>query len=715
MNSLRNMADGARLEQLHARILIVDDDERNAFAASSALADLGHEIIVARSGEDALRCLLANDYAVILLDLHMPGMDGYETAALIRQRQRTNRTPIVFLTAVFRDEAHLFQAYSAGAVDVVFKPVDPFILRSKVQVLVDLHLKTQAIQAQSEHRQRLLDENARVQREKAVAEKALRLSQERQRAILQALPVVLHSNSARPPYHPLFLSDNIENLTGFAARELIANPAMLWERMHPDDLNGVRAALSGALREGAFACEFRWLCADGEYRRFLDRGIVAPTDGDSAGEIFATLLDVTDQRLLEEQLVQARKMETVGQLTGGVAHDFNNLLTVIMGNVSLLGRNPDGDERRQRQLGSIKHAAERGQKLTRQLLAFSRQQQLAPEIIDVNALIGRFLPLVQQALSDSITVRFEPYEGDIRALVDPAQLENALLNLAVNARDAMPKGGVLSIRPEMPDQLPAQLRSSPQGQEAWIQITVADTGDGIPSEVLQRIFEPFFTTKEVGKGSGVGLSQVYGFAQQSGGCVTAENLAGGGACFKLFLRWSGEPCADAPVRAQPAPAGAATASVLVVEDDDLVRAMASEMLVDLGYRVSTAANASDAIEFIESGAPVEILFSDISMPGGQNGVDLARHAKKLRPDLKVLLSSGWANAKDGANFGDFDLIDKPYDPSDLAARLAALLAQTPSVAPQGSAAKPTEKRRARKRRGAPSSAEIFEKPTRKAR
>ncbi|MDB5458989.1 MAG: sensor histidine kinase/response regulator, partial [Caulobacteraceae bacterium] len=459
--SLRNADDDAWLEGLHAKILIVDDDERNAFAATSALADLGHEIVVARSGEDALRCLLADDYAVILLDLHMPGMDGYETAAMIRQRQRTNRTPIVFLTAVFRDEAHLFQAYSAGAVDVVFKPVDPFILRSKVKVLVDLHLKTRAIEAQSEYRQRLLDENARVQREKAVAEKALRLSQERQRAILQALPVVLHSNSATAPYQPLFLSDNVESVTGFTAEYFMANPELALGRVHPDDLDGFRAIMSTVSRQGYYSFEFRWLCANGEYRRFLDQGVLAP-EADGSGEIFGTLLDVTDQRLLEEQLVQARKMETVGQLTGGVAHDFNNLLTVVMGNVDLLNRDPNLDERRRRQLGAVRHAAERGQRLTRQLLAFSRRQQLSPETIDINGLIERFLPLVQQALNDAVTVRFEPCERDVRAFVDPAQLENALLNLAVNARDAMPNGGVLSIRADIPDELPAQLKSSPQ-------------------------------------------------------------------------------------------------------------------------------------------------------------------------------------------------------------------------------------------------------------
>jgi signal transduction histidine kinase len=674
-------ADDTQAGTAHAKILVVDDDERNLFAATSALAALGHEIVVAKSGEDALRCLLSDEYAVILLDLHMPGMDGYETAAMIRQRHRTHQTPIVFLTAVFRDEAHLFQAYSAGAVDVVFKPVDPFILRSKVQVLVDLHLKTQAIQAQSEHRQRLLDEYKRVQREKAAAEGALRRSQERQRAILNALPVVLHSNRARMPYEPLFVSDNVEELTGVPAEEFMRTADLALSRIHPDDIATVLAAFRSCRHKGHYSCEFRWLHADGEYRRFLDQGVLTPSDGTGPGEIQGTLLDVTEQRVLEEQLIQARKMETVGQLTGGVAHDFNNLLTIVIGNIELLGRGKDLTDKAQRQLGAIRYAAERGQKLTQQLLAFSRRQQLLPQSVDVNALVARFLPLLEQALSDSITVNFEPYAGDVRAFVDPAQLENALLNLAVNARDAMPEGGSLFVRLSVAASLPAPFPASEPGQ-SWVQIEVADTGTGIPPDVLQRIFEPFFTTKDVGKGSGLGLSQVYGFAQQSGGHVTADNGPDGGARFSIFLRWSeevSETAAPAVAQSKGAPQGA---SILVVEDDELVRDIATEILTDLGYRVSTAANAAEAMATIEADPSIDLLFSDISMPGGLNGLDLARQARALRPGLKVLLSSGYANTAADGDFDGFELIEKPYDPSDLAQRLSALLARSPVESPR---------------------------------
>jgi len=655
--------------RLRGRILIVDDDARNAFAATNALADLNCEIVVARSGEEALRRLLNEDFAVILLDLHMPGMDGYETAAFIRQRRRTRDIPIVFVTAVFRDEAHLFQAYSAGAVDVVFKPVDPFILRSKVKVLVDLHLKTLEVQSQAEHRLRLLEENARVQREKTQAELALRRSQERQQAILDSLTVVVHSRSIEPPYRPLFLSGNVEALTGFAAQAFLDQADFGSSRIHPQDLDGVVKAVAGAVERGSYSCEYRWLCADGEYRRFLDQGLLARSD-DGSDEIWGALLDVTERRLLEEQLAQVLKMEAVGQLTGGVAHDFNNLLTVIVGSLDLLERHGAHAEKRERHLAAVRHAAERGQSLTRQLLAFARRQRLSPVTLDVNALIAAFTPLIRQAVGDAVTVELDLGGQDLHADVDPAQLETALLNLAVNARDAMPKGGQLTIGAGLGPGPPGDGQARPD--PSWIRIEIRDTGHGIPPETLEKVFEPFFTTKDVGKGSGLGLSQVYGFAQQSGGHITVENMADGGACFRLFLPRSETIPAKAEARPTAAPAQG-HGRLLVVEDDQQVLAVTVEMLSGLGYQVTTACDAASALEVLQADQPVDLLFSDVVMPGGRNGLELAQIARELRPGLKVLLSSGYVGQGVSLTDNAFEVIDKPYERSALAAKLNELL------------------------------------------
>jgi signal transduction histidine kinase len=531
---------------LRAKVLIVDDDERNAFAAVQALETLGHDLVVARSGPEALRFLLQDEFAVILLDLHMPEMDGYETAALIRQRRRTRATPIVFLTAVFRDEPHLFQAYSAGAVDVVFKPVDPFILRSKVSVLIDLHLKNVEIERQAAHRQQLLQENARVRTEKLKAER---------------------------------------------------------------------------------------------------------------------------------QLAQAQKMEAVGQLTGGVAHDFNNLLTVILGNVDMLARGADKDPRRQRQLNAIRQAAERGRSLTRQLLAFSRRQQLAPLAVDARSLIRDFLPLMQQAVGDAVRIEIGADEEPLCVHVDPAQLENALLNLAVNARDAMPEGGRLTIEARRVEVRGGQRLAHGE----WAVIDVRDTGVGMAPDVLDRVFEPFFTTKEVGKGSGLGLSQVYGFVRQSGGLVEAESQPGEGTQFRLFL-----PVSDEPAAARPEPADRRTRlgrseRILVVEDDEQVLALTVEMLTELKYQVVTAVDAQAALKLLAAETPVDVMFSDVVMPGGMSGVQLAERARAIRPGLKVLLTSGYVGDARPDLAADLPLIEKPYERAALAAKLRELCDQTPDM------------------------------------
>jgi PAS domain S-box-containing protein len=647
-----------------ARILIVDDDERNAFAAVQALEELGHELVVARSGEEALKRLLTEEFAVILLDLHMPGMDGYETAEFIRSRKRTARTPIVFLTAIFRDEAHVFQAYSAGAVDVVFKPVDPFILKSKVRVLADLYLRTEELQRQTAYQQWLLDEHGRVKAEKAQTERALRRTEARQQAILKTLPIVIHSRSIEQPFAPLFVSESVKDITGFPASRFVGEPEFGSSRIHPDDLPTVVERMSTAAKTGHYNVEFRWLCADGQYRILQDQGVVAPSEDGEPREIFGIILDATDRKQLEEQLAQARKMEAVGQLTGGVAHDFNNLLTVVLGNIDMLARRAEDEAKRGRRIDAVRQAAERGRDLTRQLLAFSRRQHLSPVSVDLGSLINDFAPLIRQAVGEAVTLEMAIDEEQLCAHVDPTQLETALLNLAVNARDAMPDGGVLTL---------AVRRDGP----THVLIEVRDTGVGMTADVRERVFEPFFTTKEVGKGSGLGLSQVYGFVRQSEGELRVESEAGQGARFQIRLPASEAP----PVEARPAPRQAAIQGggerILLVEDDATVLSLTYDLLVGLGYEVVTAANAADAMEVVRSDSRIDLLFSDVVMPGGVSGLMLARSAREARPELPVLLTSGFMG--DGAvlETAEFPLLDKPYETARLASELRRLLDRGP--------------------------------------
>lgn len=363
----------------------------------------------------------------------------------------------------------------------------------------------------------------------------------------------------------------------------------------------------------------------------------------------------------QRALAQAQKTEAIGQLTGGIAHDFNNLLMVISGGLDMLERAAE-PERRRKLITAMRQAAGRGEALTRQLLAFARRMTLAPEPVNLQNLIEGMRILVGGALRGDIIVKMDLDPELWPVLADPGQLELALLNLAVNARDAMPSGGVLTLaaRNERLEGLGAK---GMKGE--FVRIEVRDTGTGIPPDIIDRIFDPFFTTKAVGKGTGLGLSQVYGFASQSGGHIEAENGAGPGATFILHLPRAMTSAPDMQPECSRAPSeqfARGERKVLVVEDNDDVAELAIEMLTTLGFVVERVASAREALaKLATDGRDVDLVFSDVVMPGGMNGVDLARELKKLRPELPVLLTSGYSDAVRELDPGEgLPLVEKPY-------------------------------------------------------
>jgi signal transduction histidine kinase len=381
---------------------------------------------------------------------------------------------------------------------------------------------------------------------------------------------------------------------------------------------------------------------------------------------------VEARRLTEEQLHQSQKMESVGQLTGGVAHDFNNLLTVVSGNFELIEDAAENGRVRELAAAGLR-AAGRGAKLTAQLLAFSRRQKLNPKLVCANHLISEFQGIICQAVGGGCEVKLRAGERLWRCHVDPSLLETALLNLALNARDAMPDGGVLEI--ETRNVVLDEGGVAGHWPGSYVRLSVIDTGCGIPPEVRDQIFEPFFTTKEVGKGTGLGLSMVYGFVRQSGGHVTVESTPGVGTTVALYLPKATQE-AEAEVEAiqtQAIPAG--SERILVVEDNEDLLEVTSAMLTTFGYRVVCARNGAEAIQMLESGQEFELLFSDIVMPNGMNGVELAREARRLRKGIKILLTSGYAGVvlERHQAVDEFPIIDKPFRQADLARRLRSIL------------------------------------------
>jgi len=654
-----------------ARVLLVDDDERNLLAVANVLEDLG-EVVLARSGEEALRHLLKGEFAVILLDVYMPGMDGYETAQIIRARDQTKGIPIVFLSAVNKEAEHLLRGYSMGAVDYVFKPVDPIVLRSKVAVFVDLFLKSKEVERKARYEQALLDATLRANAERLRAEQELRRAEQRQAAIIESLPMVLYLEPYdRSPRLPNYISGDLEAITGFGFEEIAKLPDVWSERLHPDDRDRVLANLETRLKTGRFSVEYRWRCADGDYKHFLDQAVLLKDAEGRPVEFAGTLTDISEQRSLESQLIQAQKMDAIGKLTGGIAHDFNNLLAAVIGGLGLLDKRVSLQDDERRILAMTKRAAEQGSELVRRLLAFARRQKLEPQAID--------LVNLQAAVSDLLThtlgglVNFDWRGGDDlwAAFADQAQLELALVNLIINARDAMPSGGTVTVLMENRD-LPADNWAGVSPGD-FVLLSVSDTGTGIAPDELEKVMEPFFTTKEPGKGSGLGLSMVYGFAKQSNGAFRLSSELGAGTTAELWLpRAPGEALIpDEQHRAEAPSTALRTLRILLVDDHAEVRGTMAAVLADLGHEVVEAANGADALETLEAGdCGYDLMISDYAMPN-LSGTDFLRRARELCPDVPALIITGYAEGEAISDRPEgVEIVQKPFTRRDLGNALA---------------------------------------------
>jgi signal transduction histidine kinase/ActR/RegA family two-component response regulator len=387
----------------------------------------------------------------------------------------------------------------------------------------------------------------------------------------------------------------------------------------------------------------------------------ALTKANAELEANATALrnEIAERRKTEEALLQSRKMEAIGQLTGGIAHDFNNLLMVVISGLRMLDRHAD-PERRARTIEAMRQAAERGAVLMRQLLAFSRRQTLELETIDIGSQLKAMRPLLERSLRADILVEISVPSDLGPVKTDATQLELAVLNLALNARDAMPRGGVLTISAEnVADQ---------------VEVAVRDTGVGIAPEIIERVLEPYFTTKQAGQGTGLGLSQVYGFMRQCGGDLRIDSVVNAGTRVTLSFPRSAEPVKQAAAITSGAIEGHAPhARILLVEDEDNVAEMIGAMLQQMGHQATRVADAKSALEALAASRAYDLILSDIIMPGDMNGVDLAREVRGRRPDLPVVLMSGYSGQQTAAP--DFPMLRKPFHAEDLDRALGAALGE----------------------------------------
>jgi PAS domain S-box-containing protein len=443
-------------------------------------------------------------------------------------------------------------------------------------------------------------------------------------------------------------------------------------RIHPDDLGRVERGLYGAIESGLhyWSDEYRFRCADGHYAEIFDRGYVLYDNGKPVRMIGA-MLDITERRKLEQQLRQSQKMEALGQLSGGVAHDFNNLLTVIQVNAALITRGQRDDAIKEH-ADDIIAASDRAAALTRQLLMVSRKQVMQQRVVDVNEIVRNMTRMLQRAIGEHITLVAHCSTQLPLVKADVGMLEQVLLNLAVNARDAMPTGGQLTIATgervirESQSQRGFDVTPGPH-----VFVAVSDTGAGIDKELLPHIFEPFFTTKDVGKGTGLGLATVFGIIRQHQGIIDVASEAGRGTTFCFYLPVTSATAAEQDVLTgddQDLPRG--TETVLVVEDEDALRQLVVSVLESCGYTVISARSGLHALDlWPQHAAGVQLLLTDLVMPGGVNGRELAERLRKDMPNLRVVYTSGYTATQsgtgeplvEGANF-----LQKPYQPDTLA-------------------------------------------------
>lgn len=637
-------------------VLIVEDSPSDAALMVRLLTEAGFAVQFEIVDDVAtLRAALASRaFDVVLADFSLPGFDAEDALAIVRASGQD--LPFIVVSGVIGDERAI-RLMRHGAQDYVLK-----------QNLVRLAaaVRREVDDARERASQRLLGD-------------ALRHSEQQRELLVAALDsasaavAVCSASGVIEWVNPAFTAS-----FGYQPEQALGEDisALL---VAGEDQPQRRAARRAQLLDGhCWSGEVVNRRQDGrESRDLISLTPVRNAQGE-VSHVVAILHDVSQQRQQEQRQRLAQRMEAIGQLTGGIAHDFNNLLVVILGNAELLGERLAADPQLGPMADMIVSAAERGADLIRALLAFARRQNLAPQAVDANALLRDLLRLLQRSLGQHISIELALQAELPMIQIDRAELESALLNLCLNARDAMPQGGTLRLATALGQRAHDGDDDAVQGEACEaVYIEISDTGCGIPADTLERIFEPFFTTKEHGRGTGLGLARVHGFVTQSGGRIEVESRPGHGTRFRLCL-----PRVDRGAGATPASAlGVArdvggSETILLVEDEPMVRDFAQARLRELGYRVLVAGDAAAALLLLDQHPDIDLLFTDIVLPGGVNGHQLAERARHAHPGLRVLASSGFSDPRENESYDQSavgTILRKPYRRADLARAVRAAL------------------------------------------
>ena len=642
---------------MNSSILIVDDNTHNLRVLEEILAAEDHDICMAVNGELALRSVATRTPELILLDIMMPGMDGFEVCRHLKADPVTADIPVLFISALAEPDV-LMRAFEAGGLDYITKP----FVEQEVLARVRTHLRLAAAQRQ------LLEANRELSREietRNESEKKYRhLFEESKDVILVSDPTgrLLDVNQAGIE----LFGYTREELLSLDPRELYCSPGdrkRMWQVLyHAGFVNDFELEMKGKNGRAIIVHLSVSIIRDDEGKIFGHRGIAR---------------DVTERRKLERQLLHSQKMESIGLLAGGVAHDFNNLLTAISGYGQILQDSvPENDEVSQDSIRQVLKAAGRAAELTGSLLAFSRKQAINAKPVHVYTIISDTARLIQRVIGEDIEFTTAFSGKDLLVMADAGQLEQVFMNLATNARDAMPHGGRLSIclkRVVVKEGSEALYDLPSSGNYALV--SVADTGTGIDNGSMDKLFEPFYTTKEVGKGTGLGLSIVYGIIKQHEGSVLVGSEAGKGTTFNIYLPLVEGHAVEEKSTTLPAVNGG-TETILLAEDEELVRTFLARILERSGYTVITAEDGEDAVrKFGEGTGAISLVLTDMVMPR-KNGMEIFEEISKIDPGTKVIFISGYTPEtihKKGIIPSEVEFITKPFKKDDLLRKVREVL------------------------------------------
>jgi DNA-binding response OmpR family regulator/signal transduction histidine kinase len=724
-SAIVGVADTGSEQRPRPNILLADD---NADMRDYVLRLLGaqYDVRVVEDGEAALRAVAEQRPDLVLSDVMMPRLDGFGLLAALRADAGLRDLPVILLSARAGEEARV-EGLDAGADDYLVKPFAARELQARVRSNLELaRIRREAAEQIREeaHRLELLNHTGSAiaaeldldRLVRMVTDAAVELTRAEFGVFLWNAPDQVDASREALRDFPMPRDAKVFDVT-FRGERIVRSDDITRDSRYAGPFNGapgtrlsVRSYLAAPVvsRSGEVMGGLFFGHSDTAMFSQRDELIVSGIAAQAAIAIDNAQLyrasrqaeeslrqlndsleqrvseEITERMRTEEALRQAQKMEAVGQLTGGVAHDFNNLLTAICGGAETLRRllpsNLGANEERiRRAVRMIDDGSQRAATLTQRLLAFARRQALDPRPLDANKLVAAMSELLRRTLGEAIAIETVLAGGLWRTMADPNHLESALLNLAVNARDAMPDGGRLTIETAnayLDDAYALQHQDVAPGQ--YVMVAISDSGTGMSPDIMERVFEPFFTTKEIGQGTGLGLSQVYGFIKQSNGHIKIYSELGDGTVVKLYLpRLIGEGHLALDIeQATEEPNGGSGELILVVEDDDAVRAYSTESLRELGYRVIAAANGWEGLEVLARYPAIRLLFTDVGLPGGMTGRQLADQARQRRPDLLVLFTTGYARnaiVHGGILDPGTHLLPKPFTHTALAAKIRALL------------------------------------------